>query len=211
LLCRYAQENIMIYQTKRSTARELKEKFYFTGKPCIRGHLSKRRTNDAICEECKKILRKENYDRYKNDDVFKEKIRNRTIANREEKIKYDKKYAKKNRSTKIKRAVEWQKNNKERRRDIVFNYDSKRRAFKSCGASLSEVRKWRNVQIKECYWCGVSCQENYHVDHYVPLSKGGKHEIKNLVISCPSCNLRKNAKMPDEWIDEIEGFDDRKD
>tara|TARA_X000000950_G_C13764476_1_gene598277 strand:- start:560 stop:910 length:351 start_codon:yes stop_codon:yes gene_type:complete len=32
--------------------------FYFTGKPCIRGHIAKKRVSDRSCIECKRILGK---------------------------------------------------------------------------------------------------------------------------------------------------------
>lgn len=35
------------------------------------------------------------------------------------------------------------------------------------------------------------------LDHYVPLSKGGKHESENIVAACDSCNLRKGAALPE--------------
>jgi 5-methylcytosine-specific restriction endonuclease McrA len=35
-----------------------------------------------------------------------------------------------------------------------------------------------------------------HIDHFHPLSKGGKHSIDNLVASCAKCNLSKGSKDP---------------
>lgn len=49
-----------------------------------------------------------------------------------------------------------------------------------------------------CAYCGADVAGRFHVDHFIPISKGGKHERSNLRISCPSCNLRKGAKLPEE-------------
>ena len=38
-----------------------------------------------------------------------------------------------------------------------------------------------------------------HLDHVVPLARGGLHEDANLQLLCPPCNLNKHAKDPDEW------------
>ena len=46
-----------------------------------------------------------------------------------------------------------------------------------------------------CVYCKHDITLNYHVDHIVPLSKNGKHEPTNIQILCPSCNLRKAAKL----------------
>ena len=37
---------------KRAKAKELGERFYFTGKPCKHGHISKRYTDKGTCCEC---------------------------------------------------------------------------------------------------------------------------------------------------------------
>ena len=49
-----------------------------------------------------------------------------------------------------------------------------------------------------CAYCGVEVGSTYHVDHYIPIARGGKHERSNLRISCAKCNLSKGAKMPEE-------------
>ena len=53
-------------------------------------------------------------------------------------------------------------------------------------------------QRGRCYWCGERVEE-YHVDHVVPLSRGGSDDPGNLVIACPHCNLSKHNRLPHEW------------
>jgi len=36
--------------------------------------------------------------------------------------------------------------------------------------------------------------DNWHCDHKVPWSKGGKTTVENGQVSCPACNLAKGAK-----------------
>lgn len=49
-----------------------------------------------------------------------------------------------------------------------------------------------------CSYCG--CQlEKYHVDHKIPLSRGGSNSLDNLAISCEKCNLQKGTKTADEF------------
>lgn len=64
-------------------------------------------------------------------------------------------------------------------------------------------------QRGKCFWrsvnedCTVSLKDGYHVDHVVPLSKGGSNGPENLVLACPTCNLQKHAKHPMEWSGQL--------
>lgn len=54
-------------------------------------------------------------------------------------------------------------------------------------------------QSNKCAYCDVvldfSAKGTVHLDHVIPLSKGGAHSITNVVWSCASCNLTKNNKI----------------
>jgi 5-methylcytosine-specific restriction endonuclease McrA len=43
--------------------------------------------------------------------------------------------------------------------------------------------------------CKVKLEDNYHIDHIFPLSKGGEHTISNIQLLCPFCNLSKKDKV----------------
>lgn len=47
-----------------------------------------------------------------------------------------------------------------------------------------------------CAYCG---QLATHLDHVVPLSKGGADAESNIVPACQHCNLSKGAKTLEEW------------
>ncbi len=46
--------------------------------------------------------------------------------------------------------------------------------------------------VGDCTW------DNFHADHIVPYSAGGKTTLNNGQLLCPSCNLKKSDKQPDE-------------
>lgn len=41
--------------------------------------------------------------------------------------------------------------------------------------------------------------ESYHIDHVVPISRGGANSIGNIVAACGSCNSSKNDRLLTEW------------
>ena len=63
------------------------------------------------------------------------------------------------------------------------------------------LREWKSLPKVNCHWCGEPASPNEcHTDHVIPLSKGGTHDLGNLVISCASCNYKKHVKLPSEWV-----------
>lgn len=65
--------------------------------------------------------------------------------------------------------------------------------------SAADVQRIRAQQGNRCFWCGAALGRSYHVDHYIPLSKGGSNWPENLDVACGACNLAKGAKMPGEF------------
>lgn len=112
---------------------------------------------------------------------------------------YCAKYHEKNRDRRNRYSREYGKKNPE----INRSKNAKRRSFLKSGVSGPELRDWVSKQEKVCYWCSKKCAINFHLDHYTPLSKGGPHQVNNLVIACSACNLKKNAKDPYEFANQI--------
>lgn len=50
-----------------------------------------------------------------------------------------------------------------------------------------------------CWWCGKVVKGSYHIDHVIPLDKGGSNGANNIVISCPRDNDSKGTKTIFEW------------
>lgn len=50
-----------------------------------------------------------------------------------------------------------------------------------------------------CQYCSEIIVGAFHIDHILPVAKGGNNDIANLTLACPPCNLSKGSKTLDEW------------
>ena len=50
-----------------------------------------------------------------------------------------------------------------------------------------------NREGGKCVYCGSN--ENLHLDHIIPFSKGGDTSVENLQLLCQKCNLEKSNKI----------------
>lgn len=57
------------------------------------------------------------------------------------------------------------------------------------------VKSKIELQNGLCVYCKCDITTKYHVDHIIPLSKNGTHTPDNIQILCPTCNVRKWAKL----------------
>lgn len=55
-----------------------------------------------------------------------------------------------------------------------------------------------------CYYCGCKIKEDdFHVDHFIPIAKGGTNDFENLVPSCKICNQAKCEYTIEEFRGKI--------
>lgn len=54
----------------------------------------------------------------------------------------------------------------------------------------------REFQECNCFYCGKPLRNTIHVDHLIPWSFIKDDKIWNFVLACPSCNTRKNNRVP---------------
>jgi HNH endonuclease len=55
-----------------------------------------------------------------------------------------------------------------------------------------------------CEFCYAQLRfspNSFHIEHHVPLSRGGANTLENLTLACPQCNLHKATKT--EAIDPL--------
>lgn len=117
-------------------------------------------------------------------------------------------YALRYRQQNRERLQEWHRNNRktEAYRMAGRLATAKRRAYmrNAVVGDPKEIKKYyRSVRenlLVVCFYCNdVFNSKLAHVDHVVPLSRGGQHSVTNFCVSCPKCNLSKNDKLVEEW------------
>jgi len=163
-------------------AREQGLKFYFTGKPCKRGHVSNRLVSGRSCIECQLTNSK---DWYKDN-------KNRNLKNGQNWRKSNKNRA---RAIGRKSCKIWRDNNKALNRAYSAKYYiSKTQAIPSWYEFEKSLIEDIYIKRKEL---SDLTDTVYHVDHIIPLNHPlvcGLHTINNLQIITATENMIKNNK-----------------
>jgi len=139
----------------------------------------------------------------------KEQIRKQrkgyTEEHKNEKSEYDKEYYSQNKERVNKRNRAYFQTEKGRIVDKAHQH-RRRSQKKAVGGfyTAQQLQDQLKRQKSRCYWCRKKLMKgkgSWHADHIVPLSKCGNNSIDNIVIACPSCNLKKGAKLVHEWAE----------
>ena len=93
----------------------------------------------------------------------------------------------------------WQKANPEARRIYKQNRQARKRAN---GGALSQGLSERlfRLQKGKCPCCSQPLGDDYHLDHIVPIYRGGANIDSNIQLLRQRCNNQKRAKDPIEFM-----------
>lgn len=133
------------------------------------------------------------------------RLRSWTAENREKAREFAQKYrdaqsedARQRRLEGMRRSgAEWRRNNPDACRAMAARRRARKRNADGT-YSKEDVLALFNDQRGICRYC-KSALDTYHVDHFIPLSRGGTNWPENLVLACGSCNSQKHTKLPWEW------------
>ena len=132
--------------------------------------------------------------------------------NKKQQLEYSRTYESANREARAKKSAKWRRDNPEKyRATIEANRENartnthKRRAILRNSPeqhTTEELLTILSQHRKCCLYCGTNGTPDNPItrDHYIPLSKGGTNGASNIVPSCLSCNLRKSAKDPIQFL-----------
>jgi 5-methylcytosine-specific restriction endonuclease McrA len=118
-----------------------------------------------------------------------------------------------NRECDLERKRQWYRENRQRSRETteawkrahpeaVAQHDDKKRAIRMAAPYYEAVDRTVVYQMHGGM-CGVCLefidltQTGFHVDHVIPLARGGVHAYINVQPAHPKCNIGKGAKLPE--------------
>lgn len=100
----------------------------------------------------------------------------------------------------LEHSIKWRKENPEKHKASQQFCDIRRRERKFTSKMILSPQE--RQEIKRFY---MNCPKGYHVDHIIPIAKGGNHTICNLQYLTVKENREKHAKwmgvQDGEWYD----------
>lgn len=183
---------------------------------CVNQQIRERYANDTEYRERQKQQHK---DKRVNDPNYREKNNKRQKEKRANDIEYHKRerqwhnqrhkercvsdpeYRERITQRQNKRQKERYANDptfREKTKQLTKATRHKRRSAEGTYTTTDEHIQYRSQRGK-CWHCGKELNGVYHIDHLIPLDKGGTNWPNNIVCSCKHCNLSKGAKYTYEW------------
>ena len=155
----------------------------------------KKKIGEKLSKKCKICIKNNSKDYYNNH-------KDKTIANTK---KYKKEQKDNNTAVYIKsletnriRQEKYQKTNSGKMVNKTAAHN-RRTAYKDGSVTTEALKQLLIKQDNKCYICKNELDHitprQAHIDHIVPLSKGGSHVLSNIAWACANCNLKKANKL----------------
>lgn len=154
------------------------------------------------CDACRETQREYNKAYHgARREIILERKRAHYEANCEAELERVKAYHAANQDARREYQKEYQKAYYAAHPDVYRESAARRRARKAnafIGPPFTRQQVWdRDSGI--CHLCNQPADpSDWHMDHVIPLSRRGAHSFENCAVSCPTCNLRKGARLLDE-------------
>lgn len=141
--------------------------------------------------------RNKNANRHKWKEAQKRAYKKYYKNNKKKISEIRRKYREKNKNIIKRRMRRWLKTEQGRLLHRLSNLKRKRNLKETSDGSITgnAIRGLFVGQNGLCSHCHTDIHIDYHIDHIIPISKGGEHKIENIQLLCPTCNLRKGNRI----------------
>ena len=210
------------YRANRDEIAERRKKAYHANpEPHRKRRKEYRLRNLEVCRERDRQYRLNNIEKRKEKDrqyrlanlekvlKYQESYRNQP-ENRAKRLEHGREYYKENRESFLENARLYRQSNPEKVRARENAKARRRKAVESDNHTLPELHAyWRanGIDPKRCTYCDAwhtKWSNNWKTsagDHVVPLVKGGKDVVDNIMPCCFSCNCSKGDRtLGEEWV-----------
>jgi 5-methylcytosine-specific restriction endonuclease McrA len=142
-----------------------------------------KRMDDGLNPECKTCKAKRGKERYKKvGHIMRQQMADQRKRDYEHRIEIERRSREKHRA---------------RYRPMKAAQQQVRYRLKNNNKYRILEKELRRLYHNPCHICGS--REDQSVDHIIPLSKGGRHSIGNMMTLCRSCNASKSNNYLFEW------------
>lgn len=172
---------------------------------------------DGLSVYCKQCIKENSHEYHqRNKDQQKNRLNRWRKDNREYVRKRDQQYRKDNPEIEFRKQKKYRETHKEQlylkgkkyreEHNDYFNNKYRERKLTLLNVSDGTVTLEAEKMLYEqqngiCAYCGCHLEDSgKHLDHIVPISRGGLHTITNVHWTCPTCNLSKGDKLEEEWL-----------
>ncbi|MGE3549755.1 MAG: HNH endonuclease [Geobacter sp.] len=142
----------------------------------------------------------------KNKEAIMAKRKERENTDPEKYVQYRAKYYQDNKERVDEVKKKWSARNKDKLRYHGRLHAQKRRQLaRENGGELSKdiVPRLMELQRGKCRACGKPLKNDYHIDHIIPLARGGQNTDNNCQLLHSKCNLSKGARDPYEHAQKL--------
>lgn len=161
----------------------------FCSEECHYQHIKNTRIKYRTCRACGREFRVSNHYRFVCSDRCRKIINDINVKNHTSTEEHKTKH--RQHAREIRKTEE----------GYLRHLYSRMKYYAGEGVSFDELKQLYN-STNNCFYCGVEVKPYTRfktIDHKIPISKGGKNELKNLVISCLSCNSGKCDMTDSEY------------
>lgn len=170
----------------------------------------------TCCAEYSKEYTREHKDEKKEYDI------QYYIDHKEERRQYRGEYYRKNKETSVNKTTQYQREHpiqkaiyrkryNQTHTAQIRAYNHARRGLENNAEGTHTAQETKNLFYEQrgiCFWCDTQLINPFtrdgegkkaHLDHVIPLVRGGSNWISNLRWTCQFCNHSKGYKLPSEW------------